>query len=143
MSVSLPPRQHTTDDPHGVLVQDVNRRLNELVQQQHATIAESQRQRANPPDTNGQAPELLDRVGRVSHAKLDAAEPVLRTLFDAFALTVTYDPDGKLATWKSPWTMARSPTSKRPLRPSLTRRRASWGSMWRARRDSNPQPSDP
>ena len=89
----------TTDDPHGVLVQDVNRRLNELVEQQHAAIADLQRHRANPPDTNGQAPELLERIGRVSLAKLDAApEPVLRALFDAFGLAITYDPAAKLAT---------------------------------------------
>jgi site-specific DNA recombinase len=89
----------TTDDPDGVLVQDVTRRLNELVEQQRAAIADLQHHRANPPDADGQAPELLDRIGRVSHAKLDATpEPVLRTLFDAFGLTVSYDPAAKLAT---------------------------------------------
>ena len=89
----------TTDDPDGVLAQDVNNRLCQLVDQQHAAMAELQHHRANPPDTNGQAPELLDRIGHISRSRLEtASEPVLRTLFDAFALNVVYDPADKLAT---------------------------------------------
>ena len=89
----------TTDDPDGVLAQDMNHRLRQLVDQQHAAMAELQHHKANPPDTNGQAPELLDRIGHVSRSRLEtASEPVLRTLFDAFALAVTYDPTDKLAT---------------------------------------------
>ena len=44
----------TTDDPHGVLVQDVNRRLGEIVAAQHAKLVELQRLRAEPPSTTGQ-----------------------------------------------------------------------------------------
>jgi hypothetical protein len=63
----------TTGDPHGVLVQDVNRRLNELAEQQHAVMPGLRHHKINPPGTNNQAPELLDRVGQVSSSKLERA----------------------------------------------------------------------
>lgn len=54
---------------------------------------------ANPPSTTGQSPDLLDRVARATRSQLDAVpEPVLRSLFDAFDLVVTYDPSDRLAT---------------------------------------------
>jgi hypothetical protein len=66
----------TTDDPDGLLARDVNDRLRQPVDQQHAAMAELQHHRANPPDTNGQAPELLDRIGQVSRSRLEtASEP--------------------------------------------------------------------
>lgn len=82
-----------------MLAQYVNHRLHEIVRQQQAATEELHRHQSNPPDTDGQAPELLDRIGPVSRTRLDAAaEPVLRTLFDAIGLTVTYDPAERQAT---------------------------------------------
>lgn len=72
----------TTDDPDGVLAQDVNYRVRQLVDQQHAATPELHHHKANPPDANGQAPELLDRIGHVGRSRLKtASEPDLRTLF--------------------------------------------------------------
>ena len=89
----------TTDDPNGVLAQDVNRRLIEIARQQHTKIGELQQHRSHPPQTNTDATELLNQIGRLTHAQLEAApEPVLRGMFDAFALTVHYDPTDRLAT---------------------------------------------
>lgn len=91
----------TTDDPTGALAQDVNRRLAEIAQQQHAKVGELQHTRAHPPQASTDGADLLDRIGVVSYDDLQAApDQTLRHLFDSFALTVTYDARDHMATWR-------------------------------------------
>ncbi|MGH9072979.1 MAG: recombinase family protein [Acidimicrobiales bacterium] len=87
-----------TDDPDGVLAQDVNRRLVELSHEHDLKRAEVRELQSTPVPTGNHSTELLDHLGQVSSSQLEAApEPSLRRLFDATALSVHYDPRDQLA----------------------------------------------
>ena len=87
-----------TDDPEGVLAQDVNRRLVQLAHEQDLKRSELRDLRSNPVPSSGRSTELLDYLGHVTSTQLEAApEPALRRLFDATALTIYYDPRDRLA----------------------------------------------
>ena len=87
-----------TDDPDGVLAQDVNRRLVQLAHEQDVKRGELRDLRSNPVPSSGRSTELLDYLGHVTSTQLEAApEPALRRLFDATALTIYYDPRDRLA----------------------------------------------
>jgi DNA invertase Pin-like site-specific DNA recombinase len=87
-----------TDDPDGVLAQDVNRRLVQLVHEQDLKQGELRDLRSNPVPSSGRSTDLLDYLGHVTSTQLEAApEPALRRLFDATSLTVYYDPRERLA----------------------------------------------
>ena len=88
----------TTDDPDGVLAQDVNRRLAEIAREHNAKVRDLDDLRSSRPRLTEQGPELLDRIGRLSPSELERApEGLLRALFDAFALKVCYDADESVA----------------------------------------------
>ena len=93
--------------------------------------------RPNPAD-------LLDRIARITRSQLDfAPEPVLRSLFNAFDLAVTYDPTERLATCEVTLAEDSLPTVTEALSVVTDTQSTELGFLWRARRDSNPQPSDP
>ena len=87
-----------TDDPGGVLAQDVSRRLEQLAGEQLAKQDELRELQGTPGPVGGRSVELLDHLGHVTAEQLGTApEPALRRIFDATALTVRYDPRDRLA----------------------------------------------
>jgi site-specific DNA recombinase len=87
-----------TDDADGILAQDVNRRLTQLVHEQDLKRAELRTLRNTPVLSSRPSLHLLDHLGVITGDELLAApEAGLRMLFEATGLALRYDPRERLA----------------------------------------------
>ncbi|SBW16962.1 hypothetical protein FDG2_0003 [Candidatus Protofrankia californiensis] len=89
----------TTDDLDEALRQDINRRSAEITDEQETKRRDVADLRAHPPTQTGSDTELFDLLGTISRAELDhIPEELLRDLFDAYGLEITYDARVNLVT---------------------------------------------
>jgi Recombinase zinc beta ribbon domain len=78
-------------DPDPELLADIQHRAEELNRHRKARQAELDAMAAAPPSGTTQAPELLHQIPAHPAALEHAPAPILRELFEAFRLEVTYD----------------------------------------------------